>query len=91
MDDIQHQTGGGGWISGPSTTIPHRDLPDVDPPPADEPQDVRPAYNPDLIVRGVIALLSDEGIDLELTGGQRRLAALQATKLLTTLGVKAVT
>ena len=49
--------------------------------------DTRPRYSPELVVLGVIALLSDEGIDLELADAQRRVAALRAGDLLTALGV----
>lgn len=94
MTNIQPQTGGGGWISGPSTTTPHRDLPAVQPIGSEielsiDPNaaDHRPQYNPAALVRDVADLLDRAGVQTDLTD-RHHVAAMRAADLLTAMGVK---
>lgn len=91
--DIEHQSGGGGWISGPSTTTPHRDLPDAEPLGSEieagtrHAADTRPAFAPAALVFEVMDVLSRVGIKINPAPGQLHVASLAAADLLRALGV----
>ena len=94
MTNIQHQSGGGGWISGPMTTVPHQDLPDFKPTGAEielglAPSDADPwpEYNPEALVRDAAEILRQAGIDVDLSG-RAQTAMIAAADLLQAMGVR---
>lgn len=95
--NIEPQTGGGGWMSGPMTTVPHRDLPDVQAAMdelatiaarSDEAADRRPRYNP--VAAAILADMRLAGIDVpDLSPLEHELAVLRAVETLRAMGVAA--
>lgn len=94
MADIQHQSGGGGWISGPMTTVPPQEPQFLEPLGSEietglapSQSDRQPEYNPELLVRDATEILRQAGIEVDLAG-RGQTATIAAADLLQAMGVR---
>lgn len=99
---IEPQSGGGGWMSGPSISVPHRDLPDVEPQRPvhldstlgpDEAatgrhaSDDRPTYPVAKLILAVQRVLAEAGIPVTEDRNMLYTASIAGCDLLRALGV----